>query len=435
MDENSKVTNKRQMDIIKLLDSNGHYDDWFDWKWHIKHIIKDMDVFGDILGIRFNEQQRQEFGKIVAKFPFAVTPYYASLIDLSHPEDDPMFKHAFPSFRELDVSQHDKKDPLQEERDSPVSGITYRYPDRVMFFISSRCALYCRHCLRKRKVGDPAMMPDKKAIAGGIEYIKKTPQIRDVLVSGGDPLLISEKNLEWILEELRNIDHVEIIRIGTRIPTVLPFRITDKLVAILKRFHPLWISTHFNHPREITAAASQALAKLADAGLPLINQTVLLAGVNDCPRIIRSLVHKLVRNRVRPYYLFQCDPVEGVSHFRTPVGKGIEIMESLIGHTSGLCVPRYAIDVPGGGGKVPVIPNYLISWSPRRVVLRNYEGLITAYDEPSSYNETICTMQCESCVMHLSSEDADNMELKGVEKLLAETEKSISLVPRERQDE
>jgi lysine 2,3-aminomutase len=278
-------------------------------------------------------------------------------------------------------------------------------------------------------VGDQDSIPGRETIAAGIEYIRRNSQVRDVLLSGGDPFLLSDEYLDWILTELRSIEHVEVIRIGTRTPVVLPHRITDDLVEMLKKHHPLWINTHFNHPRELTASSRTALRKLSDGGIPLGNQSVLLAGVNDCPRIMRSLVHKLVANRVRPYYLYQCDLSEGLGHFRTPVGKGIEILESLIGHTSGFCVPTYVIDAPGGGGKIPVMPNYLISWSTNKVVLRNYEGVITTYKEPDSYEPTFCKRNCDKCDLHLSLEDADERKSVGIEKLLADYDETISLVP------
>ena len=223
--------------------------------------------------------------------------------------------------------------------------------------------MYCRHCTRKRKVGDPEYTPLKQQIIEGIRYIENNPQIRDVLLSGGDPLMLPDDYLDWILTELNNIPHVEVVRIGSRIPVVLPYRITNELVQMLKKHHPLWLNTQFNHPTELTPSSREALNKLANAGIPLGNQSVLLAGVNDCPQIMKKLNQKLVQNRVRPYYMFQCDLSEGLSHFRTPIGKGIEIMESLIGHTSGFAVPKYVIDAPGGGGKIPLMPNYIVSWS------------------------------------------------------------------------
>lgn len=251
----------------------------------------------------------------------------------------------------------------------------------------------------------------------------------DVLLSGGDPFLLSDDYIDYILGEISGIDHVEVIRIGTRTPVVLPYRITDNLVGILKKYKNLWINTHFNHPREITESSRTAISKLADAGIPLGNQTVLLAGVNDCNRIMKSLFHKLVANRVRPYYLYQCDLSEGLDHFRTPVGKGIEILESLIGHKSGFCIPTYVIDAPGGGGKIPLTPNYLISWSTNKVVLRNYEGVITTYKEPDSYETRFCDGECDECNLCLPTEDACESKWLWIEKLLSDQDDTISLVP------
>jgi lysine 2,3-aminomutase len=291
--------------------------------------------------------------------------------------------------------------------------------------------MYCRHCTRKRKVGDVDSIPTKDAVSEGLEYIRNTPQVRDVLLSGGDPFMLPDAYLDWILTQLREIPHVEVIRIGTRMPVVLPYRVTDNLVEILKKHHPLWINTHFNHPREVTESSREALRKLADAGIPLGNQTVLLSGVNDCHRIMKKLVQKLVQNRVRPYYLYQCDLSEGLSHFRTPVGKGIEIMEHLIGHTSGFAVPTYVIDAPHGGGKIPVMPSYLISWSTNRVILRNYEGVITSYKEPDSYEPIYCDRKCEECKLQLKLDDAAEYKSTGIAKLLADHDEVVSLVPED----
>lgn len=242
--------------------------------------------------------------------------------------------------------------------------------------------------------------------------------------------MLSDDYLDWILTELRAIEHVEIIRIGSRIPVVLPYRVTDDLVEVIKKHHPVWLNTHFNHPREITDSSRLALKKLADGGIPLGNQSVLLAGVNDCPRIMKRLVHKLVENRVRPYYLYQCDLSEGLNHFRTPVGKGIEIIENLIGHTSGLAVPTYVIDAPGGGGKIPVMPNYLISWSTNKVVLRNYEGVITTYKEPDSYEPVFCDRKCDKCTLEFDLDDAQEINAVGISELLMDSEEKISLIPQ-----
>ena len=429
-----------QKQIISAIDEDASREHWRNWKWQLRHRIRDLDAFEEISGIRLTETQRADFNATVNKFPMSITPYYLSLMDIDDLENDPIFMQSFPSSKELEVMSSDMSDPLHEDHDSPVPGITHRYPDRVLFLVSNYCSMYCRHCTRKRRVGDKDNMPDRDEIAAGIDYIRRTPQIRDVLLSGGDPFLLPDDRLDWILSELSGIKHVEVIRIGTRTPAVLPFRITDKLVSILKKYHPLWINTHFNHPRELTQSAREAVAKLADAGIPLGNQSVLLAGVNDCPRIMRSLVHKLVANRIRPYYLYQCDMSEGLSHFRTPVGKGIEILESLIGHTSGFCVPTYVIDAPGGGGKIPVMPSYLISWSTNKVVLRNYEGIITTYKEPDSYKPIFCDRNCDSCDLQLRLEDADERKALGIEKLMADHDSTTALVPKhnvrmERRDE
>jgi len=417
-----------QLKILNEINGSSA-GNWQDWKWQLRHSIKELDTFETLLNISVTESLRRQFQRIVEKFPMSITPYYLSLIDTENLENDPVFKQSFPVVNEIIMQKADMLDPLHEDKDSPVEGLTHRYPDRVLLLVSNRCAMYCRHCTRKRRVGDNDTIPGREQIGKGIEYIKQSPQIRDVLLSGGDPFLLSTEYLDWILTELRKIRHVEIIRIGTRTPAVLPYRITDELAAMLTKHHPLWINTHFNHPREITKSSKAALRKLADAGIPLGNQTVLLSGINDCPRIMRSLVQKLVANRVRPYYLYQCDLSEGLSHFRTPVGKGIEIMESLIGHTSGLCVPTYVIDAPGGGGKIPVMPNYLISWSTNKVVLRNYEGVITTYKEPDSYEPTFCDRNCKACHLDLPLEDAAEYSSLGIEKLLADYDDTIALVP------
>jgi lysine 2,3-aminomutase len=417
---------KRILHDLEPLPTNH----WTDWKWQLRHSIRDLETVERLLRVTLPASIREPFQEIAQKFPIAITPYYLSLVNTEDLENDPVFKQSFPVLNELNVLQSELSDPLHEDEDSPVPLITHRYPDRVLFLVSNTCAMYCRHCTRKRKVGDVDSIPNRQEIQRAIDYIANTPQVRDVLLSGGDPFLLSTEYLDWILTSLRSIPHVEIIRIGTRIPVVLPYRVTDELVSMLKKHHPLWINTHFNHPRELTASARESLRQLADAGIPLGNQSVLLAGVNDCPRIMRSLVHKLVMNRVRPYYLYQCDLSEGLGHFRTPVGKGIEILESLIGHTSGFSVPTYVIDAPGGGGKIPIMPNYLISWSTNKVVLRNYEGVITTYKEPDSYEPTFCDRQCDRCDLQLGLEDADERRSVGIETLLADYDETISLVPQ-----
>ncbi len=418
----------RQREVAQFLHDDIKSSRWRDWRWQIKNSIRSIEAFENLLGIKFDDEKRRQLEETIRRFPLSITPYYLSLIDKRDIENDPVFKQSFPMCDELHYHKADMCDPLSEDEDKPVEGITHRYPDRVLFCVSNVCAMYCRHCTRKRKVGDIDYIPDRETIQLGLDYIRQTSSVRDVLLSGGDPLMLSDEYLDWILTELRKIPHVEIIRIGTRMPVVLPYRITDGLVEMLRTHHPLWINTHFNHPREITSSSRAALAKLADAGIPLGNQTVLLAGVNDCPRIIKALVHKLVANRVRPYYLYQCDLSEGLHHFRTPVGKGIEIIESLVGHTSGFCVPTYVIDAPGGGGKIPVSPNYIVSWGTNKVVLRNYEGVITTYQEPDSYVPCFCDRNCRECNLVLPIEDAGEDEI-GIAKLLTDADDTIALIP------
>ena len=423
------IYNSVQKKIANKIDEKPQISNWKDWKWQMRHSIRSLDKFEYLTGIKYEESERKNLIKTFEKFPLSITPYYLSLINKKNYSNDPVYKQAFGSIEELTTLPYELEDPLSEDKDSPVEGITHRYPDRVLFHVSNICSMYCRHCTRKRKVGDVDFVPSKDQLLQGIEYIKNTPQVRDVLLSGGDPFMLSDEKIDWLLSEISSIPHVEIIRIGTRMPVVLPYRITDKLISILKKYQPLWINMHFNHPNEITASSKEAIAKLADGGFPLGNQSVLLADVNDCPRIMKSLLHKLVQNRVRPYYLYQCDLSEGLSHFRTPIGKGIEIMESLIGHTSGFARPTYVIDAPGGGGKIPVMPNYIISWSTNKVVLRNYEGVITTYKEPDSYEPKLCDRNCAECDLDLNLNEIDESEAIGIEKLLSDSCDTISLIP------
>ncbi len=423
------IYTENQQNIARKINQDSLISNWKDWRWQLKYSVNSIDTFESLLDIRFPAIERRKLELTLKKFPLSVTPYYLSLIDAEDYQNCPVFKQAFPAPAELEIGNCDMSDPLAEDSDSPAPGITHRYPDRVLFHISNVCSMYCRHCTRKRKVGDQDSIPGREELKKGIDYIRNHPEVRDVLLSGGDPLMLNDDYLDWILTEVRAIPHVQIIRIGSRMPVVLPYRITDELVEVLKKHQPLWLNTHFNHPREITTSSKHAIRKLADAGIPLGNQTVLLAGVNDCPRVIKALVHKLVGNRVRPYYLYQCDLSEGLSHFRTPVGKGIEIMESLIGHTSGFAVPTYVIDAPGGGGKIPLNPNYLISLSTNKVVLRNYEGVITTYQEPDSYEANFCDRKCNDCRLHLKLEDAEEYRATGIEMLLSDHDQTISLTP------
>lgn len=426
-----KLMSERQRELAGRLDASAAGSQWRDWRWQLAHTIRDIATVERLLEIRFGTDERAALERTLDKFPLSITPYYFSLIDPVGFRDDPVYRQSFPFPSELLRTPCEMRDPLAEDQDSPAQGITHRYPDRVLFHVCNVCSMYCRHCTRKRKVGDSDFIPDRAALEEGLAYIRNTSVVRDVLLSGGDPLMLSDDYLDWILGELRSIPHVEIVRIGTRMPVVLPYRITGELVSMLRKHHPLWINTHFNHPRELTQSSQTALALLADAGIPLGNQSVLLAGVNDCPRIMRALCHKLVRNRVRPYYLYQCDLSEGLSHFRTPVGKGIEILEAMIGHTTGLCVPTYVIDAPEGGGKIPVMPNYLISWSTNKVVLRNYEGVITTYKEPDSYEPVFCNRKCDDCSLQLNLEGAPEYNVVGIEKLLADHDATISLTPED----
>ncbi len=358
-------------------------DEWNDWNWQVKNRITNVEQLSKVINL--TEQEKNDINVVLKKFRMGITPYYASLMD----KDDrkcPVRLQAVPRIEESHTSKLDMEDPLHEDTDSPVPGLTHRYPDRVLFLITDQCSMYCRHCTRRRFAGHNDQEKGMDAIEKCIEYIRNTPQVRDVLLSGGDCLLVSDDKLEYIIKQLKAIPHVEIVRLGSRTPVVMPQRITDDLVNMLKKYHPVWLNVHFNHSKEMTEEAMEALRKLADAGVPLGNQSVLLREVNDDLKVMKKLLHDLVKNRVRPYYIYQCDMSMGIEHFRTKVAKGIEIMEGLRGHTSGFAVPTYVVDAPGGGGKTPVMPQYLISMSPTKVVLRNYEGVITTYAEPQ-YNE------------------------------------------------
>lgn len=423
--------NTRIERIVRKIKPEENANSWYDWKWQIRNKIKDIETFERVSGIILGYEEKEKIRETIEKFPMSITPYYLSQINIFDYKDDPIFKQSFPCEKELNISSADMEDPLCEDADSPVKGITHRYPDRVLFHVSNVCAMYCRHCTRKRKVGDVDFIPTKEEILKGIDYIRKTSSVRDVLLSGGDPFMLPDDFLDWILTEIRTIPHVEVIRIGTRTPVVLPYRITDDLVSVLKKHSPIWINTHFNHPKELTNDALVALNKLSDAGIPLGNQSVLLSGVNDCVHIMKKLVSKLVQNRVRPYYLYQCDLSVGLSHFRTPVNKGIEIIEGLRGHTSGFAVPTYVIDAPGGGGKIPVMPNYVISRSTNKVILRNFEGIITSYQEPDNYEHKYCNMNCSDCELSLKMESQEEFGPVGIKKLLDDSNETISLIPND----
>jgi len=354
---------------------------WNDWRWQLSHRLSSVADIGAVLDLTDDERLGLSAPD---KFRVDITPYFLSLIDPTDPAD-PIRRQVIPLAAEREAFTAMMADSLAEDRHSPVPGLVHRYPDRVLMLVTTQCASYCRYCTRSRIVGDASQNFNRAEHEAQLDYLRRTPAVRDVLISGGDGLTLAPALLESILRDLREIPHIEVIRIGSRVPVFLPQRIDDELCAMLAKYHPLWMNIHVNHPNEITPELSRALDKLSRAGIPLGNQSVLLAGVNDCVHVMRALVHKLVANRVRPYYIYQCDLVEGSGHFRTPVGVGLEIMEGLRGHTSGYAVPTYVIDAPGGGGKIPVMPNYLISYSDHKVVLRNFEGHISTYEEPLAY--------------------------------------------------
>jgi lysine 2,3-aminomutase len=373
---NTPFTSKRAPVYAEVPDEK-----WNNWRWQLSNRINTVEEFEKVVPLTESERKALSAPNL---FRVDITPYFISLID---PEDlnDPIRKQVVPTDREMVPFMAMMEDSLAEDRHSPVPGLVHRYPDRVLMLVTTQCASYCRYCTRSRIVGDPSATFSRAEFEMQIEYLKRTPQVRDVLLSGGDPLVLAPKILEEILSRLREIPHIEIVRIGSRVPVFLPMRVTEELCDMLQKYHPLWMNIHVNHTNEISAELAEACDRLTRAGIPLGNQAVLLAGVNDNVHIQRQLVQDLVRIRVRPYYLYQCDLVEGAGHFRTPVAKGIEIMEGLRGHTSGYAVPQFIVDAPGGGGKIPVAPNYLLSMSDHKVVLRNYEGFVTTYEEPTDY--------------------------------------------------
>ncbi len=384
---------------------------WNDWKWQVKNRIETVDQLKKYITLTPEEEEGVK--KTLSTLRMAITPYYISLIDPDDPHC-PVRRQAIPTAAETHQAAADLLDPLHEDEDSPTPGLTHRYPDRVLMLITDMCSMYCRHCTRRRFAGQKDDESPAEKIEKCIEYVERTPTVRDVLLSGGDALMVSDEKLEYIIKRLRAIPHVEIIRIGSRTPVVCPQRITDDLVNMLKKYHPIWLNTHFNHPNEITPESAAACARLANAGVPLGNQSVLLRGVNDCVNVMKRLVHELVKIRVRPYYIYQCDLSMGLEHFRTPVSKGLEIIEGLRGHTSGYAVPTFVVDAPGGGGKTPVMPQYVVSQSPGRVVLRNFEGVITTYTEPTEYHNEC---NCEDC--------RKNEKVEGVSSLLRGQRMSI----------
>lgn len=367
-------------DTSNILSSLSPQDNprWNDWRWQIRKRIRSYEelcrFFPSLANLPGIEQ-------VTRKYPLAITPYYASLITRAD-HSDPIFRMAVPHPQELRDPDFLHADPLEEDADMPVPGLVHRYRDRALLIATTTCSMYCRHCTRKRVAGTRENSISATRLAQTTAYLAAHPEIKDVIISGGDPLTMPTSILERVIAAVRSVASVDIIRIGTRVPVVLPQRITDDLVRMLRKYHPLWINTHFNHPQELTAEAREACAKLADVGIPLGNQSVLLRGINDDPRDMEQLCRLLVRCRVRPYYLFQCDLVRGIEHFRTPLSRGIEIMEYLRGRLTGMAIPTFVVDTPYGGGKIPVLPNYVVSQSPSHTVLRNYEGMLVNYPEP-----------------------------------------------------
>ena len=356
--------------------------EWCDWHWQVRNRIVDLQGLGRIL--KLSDDERNALTRQSHILPVAITPYYLSLVDRDDPAN-PLRRTIVPIEAELVKSPGEDEDPLGEDHQSPIPCLVHRYPDRVLFLVTRFCSVYCRFCTRSRMVGHRAGAPFSTAEwERAIEYIESSPAVRDVLLSGGDPLTLPDEKLNWLLGRLRAIPHVEVIRLGTKVPAVLPQRVTRELVRMLRRYHPLWMSLHFTHPDELTPETALACARLADAGIPLGSQTVLMAGVNDRVETMKRLVHGLMKNRVRPYYLYQCDPIVGSAHFRTPVEKGLEIIQGLRGHTSGYAVPTYVIDAPGGGGKIPLLPDYVVGRDGGDLVLRNYEGKHYRYPDPTT---------------------------------------------------
>ena len=353
----------------------GHIPDslWNDWKWHFRHRITTVDELARYIPLTSEEQKKLRL--VTIKYPLAITPYYLSLIDPADPRD-PIRQQAVPSFDEIALAGIGSEDPLEERRDSVVPGLVHRYPDRVLMVLTDICPMLCRHCTRKREWRNGGWVRTTAQIEAMLDYIRKNKAIRDVVISGGDPLTLSTHHLESVISRLRRIEHVEIIRIGTRFPVVLPHRIDDELCAMLSNYGPIWLNTHFNHYRELTPEAAAACDKLVRSGVPVNNQSVLLRGINDSVEIQTKLCQGLLKIKVRPYYLFQCDEVEGTEHLRTPVETGLNIIEGMRGYTSGLAVPTFVIDLPQGGGKVPVQPNYILGQSGDELLVRNYRSHI-----------------------------------------------------------
>lgn len=367
--------------FIKNRSENRQTAEWNDWRWQLSHSIKDINTLQNVLYGKITTISDKTI-EAAEQFPLAITPYYFSLIK-EYSYSDPVFSQCVPNEKELDNPSFLSNDPLSEEHDTVVDNLVHRYNDRALLISTSSCAMYCRHCTRKRVAGTTDFSISDCQLSNIVEYLNNHPEIKDVIVSGGDPLTMSTPKLEKILSSLRTVNTLDIIRIGTRTPVTLPMRITDDLVNMISEYHPIWLNTHFNHPNEITEESQEACAKLINKGIPVGNQCVLLKGVNDDSETMVELCRKLLKMRVRPYYMYQCDLVQGVEHFRTPISKGIEIMDHLRGRVSGMGIPSFIIDAPEGKGKIPVLPNYILMQDKGQTILRNFENEIVCYPEPS----------------------------------------------------
>jgi len=375
------IVNSRACAFRKRFFPDAAGGEWNDWRWQLRHRIRTLDELARI--IRLSEDERRAVHLQHSALPVNITPYYASLVDPFDPAQ-PLRRTVIPVTDEFHCAPGEAQDPLGEDRHSPAPGLIHRYPDRVLFLVTDLCSTHCRYCTRSRIVGNGGQLRfNRSQWEGCLAYIESHSKIRDVLISGGDPFTLSDEQLEWLLSRLRGIPHVEFIRVGTKAPVVLPQRITPALTRMLKRYHPLWVSVHCTHPDELTAEVSQACERLADSGIPLGSQTVLLAGINDDLETMQRLLHGLLKIRVRPYYLYQCDPISGSSHFRTPVERGLEIIRGLRGYTTGYAVPTYVIDAPNGGGKIPLLPEYLVGRDGDELLLKNFEGQIFRYPDPA----------------------------------------------------
>lgn len=373
---------------LRFVKNWSENKDWNNWRWQLANSITTIDDLNAVLSEK-NVIISDRTIEAAKQFPLSITPYYFSLIkDYSY--SDPVFAQCIPNEKELDNPSFLSNDPLLEEHDTVVDNLVHRYNDRALLISTSQCAMYCRHCTRKRVAGTRDFCISDCQLDNIVKYLKNHPEIKDVIVSGGDPLTMATSKLEKILYNLRTVDTLDIIRIGSRTPVTMPQRITDDLADMLSEYHPLWLNTHFNHPNEITEEAQEACAKLANKGIPLGNQCVLLKGINDDPNTMAELCRKLVKMRVRPYYMYQCDLVKGIEHFRTPIHKGIEIMDQLRGRISGLAIPNFIIDSPEGKGKIPILPNYILMQDKSQTILRNFENEIVCYPEPA---EVICQTQ------------------------------------------